>query len=328
MEGKSKKEAKEIIQLHYWFKDEAQGMDALVQNRSEYEFISIIKEVASILEIHVNVQIVPYAAAGVRRCFEISFVTRESKIRKVSYQTIFTTLVTLYSSSTIEKPNTKAITQLFEKAVKATKMKGVDPFVKQQHLRLFKLDIAQKQQKLSESMKLIKRRSNMYEPLLAYTRMDRISFLIEDQDHNPSSKAIYVPADTFGKFILTSNVLDPVVIEETVIEIIAPVLKMGNYKWKGYYDGEVHDFNMLSTEFKTLVLSGRIEFKHGSAIRCCLEICKKINNQGEEEITRYNILRVDKYFDKEKPIETPEGRKYKYKKREKNAPTLFDGMDY
>jgi hypothetical protein len=328
MKGNNKIETNEIIQLHYWFKDELQGIDAFVQNRSEYEFLSIIKEIASILEIHINIQVLPYTALGVRRCFEISFAARESKIRKVAYQTIFSSLVTLYSSSTIEKPNTKAINQLFEKAVKATKLKGLEEFAKQQQLRLFKLDITQKQQRLLESTKLIKRRSNLYEALISYTRMDKISFLIEDQDHNPLSKATYIPADTFDKFILTSNILDPIVIDETVIEIIAPVLKMGNYKWKGVYDGEVHDFNMLSTEFKTLVLSGRIEFKNGSAIKCCLEICKKINNQGEEEITRYNILRVDNYFDKEKPIETPEGRKHKYKKREQNAPTLFDGMDY
>lgn len=328
MEAGLTNEPKEIIQLHYWFKDKMHAMDAYIQNRCEYELLAIIKELALILEIPVIAQSLPYTAVGIRKCFGLIFNDRETKTKKIAYQTIFSSLITLYTTTPLAVVNSKVVRQLLEKAIKQTKLNGLNKDAKQEQLYFFKLDADQKLKKIVESNKLIKRRSNLYESLVSYDRMDKISFLIEDKDHNPLSKANYISREQFNQFILTSNILDPEIIDGAVIEIIAPVLKMGNYKWKGIYEGEVHDFNMLSAEFKTLVLSGGVEFKNGSAIKGCLEICKKINNKGEEEITRYNILRVDGYLDREKPMETPEGRKHKYKQREKNAPGLFDDMDY
>ncbi len=94
---------------------------------------------------------------------------------------------------------------------------------------------------------------------------------------------------------------------------MSPVLKKGNYKWRGIYKDKVESFNMKSTEFKTLVQSGKIEFKNGSSIKCLLQIERKVNNEGIEQVFGYHIIRVDEYFENDTPVETLEGKKHRQK---------------
>lgn len=68
---------------------------------------------------------------------------------------------------------------------------------------------------------------------------------------------------------------------------------------------------MKSAEFKSLVQLGDVEFKNGTCINCILEMPRKIDNLGEEVITAYRIAMVISFFKNDKPMETPEGRKYK-----------------
>jgi hypothetical protein len=71
---------------------------------------------------------------------------------------------------------------------------------------------------------------------------------------------------------------------------------------------------MKSNEFKTLVQTGNIEFKNGSSINCQLIVHKKIDNEGIEKIVKYEVIRVNEYFENDKPIETNEGKNYRQKK--------------
>jgi len=89
------------------------------------------------------------------------------------------------------------------------------------------------------------------------------------------------------------SVSEPIVDENAIIEIVSPILKKGNYKWRGIYKGVPLSFNMKSNEFKTLVQTGKVEFKNGSTINCVLEINRKMNSDGEEIITGYDIISVN-----------------------------------
>lgn len=76
---------------------------------------------------------------------------------------------------------------------------------------------------------------------------------------------------------------------------------------------------MKSNEFKTLVQTGAIEFTNGSSIKCLLEIKKNIDSNGDEEITEYNIVRVDEYFKNEKPIKLPKAKRTDKSKKPKGC---------
>lgn len=82
---------------------------------------------------------------------------------------------------------------------------------------------------------------------------------------------------------------------------------------------------MKSNEFKTLVQTGRIEFKNGSSIICHLTTKKRITNEGEVKVSGYEVSLVDKYFENDTPIETPEGRKKRQQKEaERQQMNLFN----
>jgi hypothetical protein len=55
------------IQVHYWFGDESHTMDALVQNRCEYEFLGILKEIASSFNAEIIIETEPLTNGGLRR---------------------------------------------------------------------------------------------------------------------------------------------------------------------------------------------------------------------------------------------------------------------
>jgi hypothetical protein len=82
---------------------------------------------------------------------------------------------------------------------------------------------------------------------------------------------------------------------------------------------------MKSIEFKTMVQSGSIVFKNGFTIECELTKNRKMSNEGGVKITSYEVLCVNRYYDNDNPVETPEGRrKRKTQEAEKLQLTLFN----
>ena len=134
-----------------------------------------------------------------------------------------------------------------------------------------------------------------------------------DDLKKPISEEQFVARDGFKNFILSSDQLVPLVLENAIIEIISPVLIKGRHKWKGVFNDSHISFSMKSDEFMAMVQTGKVEFKSGSTINCTLEIEKKINGVGIEKITGYNIIRVGSYFENGKSIETTESKQHRQK---------------
>ncbi|KAA6324641.1 hypothetical protein EZS27_026053 [termite gut metagenome] len=187
-----------------------------------------------------------------------------------------------------------------------------------------KLDIELKKQKIEENNVIAKKRSNFYETLEKCPKIKQFSISIENTEKVSFSEEKIVNKNDFKEFILVSDDLEPIENDEAIIEIISPVLKKGNYKWMGIYNGEKISFNMKSNEFKTLVQVGKIEFKNGSSINCLLSVRKRINNEGIENIVGYDVIRVNQYFENENPIETPEGKKYRQQKEAEKLQMKLD----
>lgn len=152
-----------------------------------------------------------------------------------------------------------------------------------------------------------------------------VSFVVENNFNQQVTDETFINRINFKEFVLVTDELESEKIEDALIEIVSPVLKKGNYKWRGVYNDATISFNMKSNEFKTLVQTGQVEFKNGSSINCLLEIKRRINNEGLIEITDYNIIRVDSYFEHNKTIETSEGNQYRKKvEADKNQMNLFN----
>lgn len=300
------------LELHYWFENESHTMDAVVQNRCEYEFLGVLKEIAATFNADVIIETEPLAEGGLRRWFKI--IAKEENIKA----TITTAIIAALIAGVFITPITTSITKVTEKIIEEIfedkEVKELEKEKLKLEVEKLKQEIQQNNQLLNQNNLIKKRKSNFYESLGNYPKVSKVSFAVEDDNKIQLSNDKCVLRKNFKEFILISDDLEPVELDNAIIEIISPVLKKGNYKWMGIYNGISIPFNMKSTEFKTLIQTGDIQFKNGTSINCSLVIRKKIDNEGIERVIGYDVLRVNKYFENDKPIETPEGKHHRQKK--------------
>ncbi|MCI7410840.1 hypothetical protein [Helicobacter bilis] len=46
---------KQLLQIHYYFTDESHSMDAFVRNAMEKDLLNLMKEIANILDVNINI---------------------------------------------------------------------------------------------------------------------------------------------------------------------------------------------------------------------------------------------------------------------------------
>lgn len=309
------------VEVHYWFNDNTHLMDAFVQNRCEYELLGILKEISNTFKIEIIVETEPLENGGLRRWFKLASKEENKKA------TITTAIVTALLTTILVTPLSTTITKLTEKAIEKI---FEDPELKDLEKEKLKLEIEKLRQETSYNIQTLdrnnvvkKKKSNFYDSLEKYQKVDKVTVILADNNKKPIEEKTVTRA-MFKEFILVTDELEPEDYDDIVIEIISPVLKNGNYKWMGIYKGEPVPFSMKSKEFKELVQKGEVQFKNGTSINCSLTIKKKIDNEGLEKITNIEVNRVNHYFENDKPIETPEGRTHRKKKEaEKQQLNLF-----
>ena len=311
-----------VLELHYWLKDNSHTMDAFVENKCEYEILALIREIANTYSLKILIETEPTAEGGLRKWFTI--ISKEENKKGTITTAIIVALLTVLLTTPIAKVTEKLIDNLFED-------KELNEMEKEKlRLEIDKLkdEAAKRNSKIENNNLIKKRKSNFYETLDNYSKVEKISFVQTNDDKEKTSTEKTISKNEFKNFILVSDDLEPIIIESAIIEIISPVLKKGKYKWMGYFSGEPIIFNMQSNEFKTLVQNAEIEFKNGSSINCLLQIRRKIDNEGVEKIVGYDVVMVNHYFENDKPIETKEGKRHRQiKEAEKNQINLFENPD-
>jgi len=313
------------LELHYWFNDDSHSMNAFVQNKCEYEFLGILKEIANTFEVELIIETEPFGEGGLLRRFNIFTLNSENKnnlklaIVSALVLGVFITPITTSVLKTTEHIIDKIFEDEEQKEIEKNKSKSeieknnAETEKIKAETENLKLDAEAKRQKLFNNTIIKKKRSNFYEVLDREPKVNQFSIQSKNSTHKLGFEEMFVVKNNFKEFILISDDLETEKIDNAIIEIITPVLKKGKYRWIGIYNGEPQSFNMKSIEFKTLVQTGKIEFKNGSSINCLLEVRKKINNEGVEQISGYDIVRVNNYFENDKPVETPEGKQHRQK---------------
>jgi hypothetical protein len=300
------------LELHYWFDDETHTMNAFVQNKCEYEFLGVLQEIAKTFNAEVTIETEPLADGGLKRWFKLSSIDESQR------STIKIALVVALLTSVLITPITTSITKVTEKVIEELfedkEVKELEKAKLKLEIEKLRQEINQNSQFLNQNSVIKKKKSNFYEALEKYPKVNKVSFLVEDNKKVPLSNCKTVLRENFKEFVLVSDNLEPIELDNAIIEIISPVLKKGNYQWMGIYNGMSIPFNMKSNEFKSLVQTGDIQFKNGTSIDCCLVIRKRIDNEGIEKLVGYDVLRVNNYFENDKPIETPEGKHHRQRK--------------
>ena len=304
----------EKLELHYYFNDSSHSMNALVRNQCESEFLAIAMEVAKELELSIQLESEAYREGGLKEAWKV--------IGKNGVQvSIFISIMALVSSRVpfsdpeldqLQKQNLRL--SIEEKKLRIKKLK-----TELESEKVNDNTVAKVAESLETNLKVVTRKSNFYKQLNRYNKIEKIGLTALNSDGLPITDERIVLRNNFRNFIIHSHNLSPITVDDALVEIIAPVLKEGRYKWKGVYENEPISFSMNDKHFNLDVLNEVISFKHGTTIECVLLIHQKLDETGEIQITGHSVSTVIRKIDSEQELETLQGKKYKFNKKQVEA---------
>lgn len=300
----------EFLELHYHLRDNSHAMNALVRNKSEAEALAACLHIANELGISLQLESSAFSEGGLREVWQ--FIGQNNS----QLTLLLAVIVLVFSRVPVSDPEMDALNKEVAKIT-----------IEEKKLSIAKLKhelnnghpsdetISAAARALENDLKVASRRSNFYRGLLAYEKVTAVGFApIPDSQAIPPIEHTVLRND-FTKFVLPTDKLPVEIDEDARIEIIAPVLKDGNYQWKGIYDGQTITFSMLDQEFKTEVLRREISFQNGSTINCVLNIHRKFDEIGNINITGYSVVTVLAKSDGVASQETTQGKRYRFNKR-------------
>jgi hypothetical protein len=308
-------EIQEKFCIHYWLDGNSHSMDAVLQNKCEHEYLGLVQQIAKDLNLEIIIETSPFENGGLIRWFSI-LRKNENKNAPVSTAFLAAILAAIFVSP-IGKTGEKIVEKLFEDRELSDMQKN--------KIRLELQKLKDDSATNFQNTIIKKKKSNFYENLNKEKSVTQVSYYAADSSNQRVGSERFVKKSEFKDFLLITDEIEPQIDDAAQIEIIAPVLKKGKYKWLGLYEGKSISFNMKSIEFRQSIQNGEIEFKNGSLITCRLQINKKIDNDGEEIISGYDVLSVDAYTEDGIQKETNEGIAKKRRNSEKKMQlSLFD----
>lgn len=314
----------EFLQLHYFLKDELHSVDAFLNNKAEYELLRIFKEVTEILDLDGELQFETIAIeeGGIKAFYKI--LSKKKNKRKIKNALLYLAgiLSIIISDVVSEQIKTDGEYEKLKKEeinlrIQSLKRDLENEEIKEENKTLIieSLSIF-----ISETTKVKLFKSNFYSTLLKEEKIEKVSTQRLNENLQPISKENIVPREDFNKFILHSIDIEPDFKESELIEIVAPVLKKGNIKWKGIYNNKPINFYMRDGEFLTSVLNKEISFSNGTSIVADIEFEQKMNDDGDIEIGTISIFNVTDVYEDLNQIET----KRKRRNRELKNQTKID----
>jgi len=353
------------IEIHYFFNDNSHSMDANIRHKSEGELLLMIKEVAVLLNIDINIESEAFQEGGLIEKFKILIKKNKKNITGGIITSIFVPIVVSVLTSEFTTNKKLEDSQIKENTSTANlnniKIQEVESNIelkkleqKESQLRIKKMQrelledslkknaqISVKDDNLNEEIlkaeatisviegntKIVSHKSNYYKQLKSYPKINKLSTKIIFKNPDQISKPFFIERQHFDRYIIEDEKLEPLYDENAKIEIISPVLKKGPYHWRGLYNGVPIDFLMEDAEFKEDVINQKEAFKNGTFITCVLKINRKIDDLGLERNIGFSVTTVLLKDDGIASIETPQGRKYKAKKEaDKKQLKLFNNI--
>lgn len=307
------------LALHYHLRGGTHMMNALVRNKCEAEALAVCAHIAANLGISLEIESGPFAEGGLRE------VWRLMGQNSPQLSLLLAVIVLIFSRVPVVDSETDAMSKELAKLSIEEKKLQIEKLKRELHQDTSReIEPAKAAQIMEGDARVVARRSNFYRQLIDYENVAAVGFtLIVDTHSAPPEET--VQRNDFAKFVFRTDKLPTEIVNGAIVEIVAPVLKEGNYQWKGRYLGQSISFAMLDHDFKADVLQRRVSFQNGSAIECVLHIHRRFDEVGNIEVTGYSVATVLAKSDGSSAVETAQGKRYRQSKALTSSQgTLFD----
>lgn len=293
------------LQLHYYFSDNSHGFDAIVRNECEKELLNLYHDVAKTLDFKLLVQSEPPKDGGFIELWKFLGENPNQVTLIVSAIAILLSRMPVENKklTKLQIENLKLDNELKKKELKELKLKSKDEKDIDEEL------IKKVVELLLINYKITWRRSNFYKKIAQYRRINKIS---NHRLYNGETvgNEREITQKEFYNFVLSSDELPKNEIEQAVIDLISPVLKSGNFYWKGFFNNDIINFQMSDPNFKLMVQHGQIPLNNKVILNTILEQDQKIDENGDIKVTKNSVSLVIKYSVNGTEYITPEGEMY------------------
>jgi len=278
------------LELHYYFSDNSHGFDALVRNECEKELLNLYHDVSKSLDFKLLVQSEPPKEGGFIEFWKFIGDNPNQVTLIVSAIALILSRIPVENKklTKLQIENLKLDNKLKKEELRELKLKSkgeneIDESLIKKVVELLMLDY-----------KITWRRSNFYRKVGQYKRIYKVSNqrLLNGE---PVGNEREVPQSEFYNFVLSSDELPKNEIEKAVIDLISPVLKSGNFYWKGFHNNQIINFQMTDPNFKLMVQRGEIPLNNKVTLNTILVQDQKIDENGEIKITKCSVPLVIKY---------------------------------
>ncbi|MFV8347766.1 hypothetical protein [Flavobacterium sp. ZB4P13] len=287
------------LQFHYYFRDDSHSIDSILRNECEKEIIYIFKEISETLGLQLELETLPTEEGGFKETWRF--------LGKNSAQISLIVAIAAIVISRFPTEN-KELTTLQIENLK------LDNELKRKELERLNLEFLQdddeiNQETVIDSVELVNknykvswRKSNLYKKLNSYQKVDYID-VVRFQDEKPIGTVRKVPKNEFSKFILRSDEIPKLQLENAKIDVISPAIKRGKFRWKGFYENNIINFLMNDFDFSNKVINGQIHFSNRYSIEVDMTQERKINQDGNIIVTNSVVSKVNASIEGESRIE-------------------------
>lgn len=268
-------------------------MDALVKNKCEFQLLKLISEVAALLDLDIKIESEAIKEGGVREIFK--FLNKKKNkpylLTSIYFLGILSSILINVGSDLLTKDSEQ---EELNREETRLRIKKLNQDLNEHPQSSSKDTVRQLLLLIDGDHKVRVFKSRFYATLLTEQQVYQFSAM-EKSDRNIDFKELFITREEFPKQILTDENTGVQIIENANIEIVAPVLKASDMKWKAIYDGKYITFDLKDSDFKNAVLNKQYSFSNGTSIRCKLTFKQGLNELGDlqnKEFTVYNVIEV------------------------------------
>lgn len=315
------------LEFHYIFAedDKSHSLNAYIRNNCEKEFLAIIKTLSTELGVHTNVNVESKKDGSLIDVY--NFIVSQNGLAIAVWATFFLEIIkyafprkTNMEREGLDIENERGLLELIKKAKELEEQGVILPPKIEKRLRNIYLN-----------QKVKKKKSNFFKNLQKEQKIKSLEVSSVDINDKTKKQVLFlIPREDFESYLLHSDDLESEIDNKAVVEVISPVLKNGKYMWRGIYRREnlTHEFVMVDKDFKKTVIEDGISFRNGTELECEVEICKKLNDDGDVFNAKYKINKVYDHRIGENITEMPSGKKRREKQMlKRQQPSLFDDLE-